>query len=273
MVLIFGKRSNLSKALGKSIEDAILLSSKENFEEIISALRLKKENVQIIFNNFQASTDLYDIKNLDNYIENSIFNTARILTMLEKNNIVIDKIIYTSSSSVYGNNKFCSEIDSVMPTSLQAALKVSNEELIKRFCEARNIDYTIARVFNMYGGEDKFSVISKIKYAYINKRSLNIINGGTSIRDYICINDVINVYLQLLKIKKLPKILNIASGNGNRVYDILNFLKLEGLQIQTVNTQRDELKASIANTDLLNTIIGTTDFIKVEDYLLKELKK
>ena len=159
-----------------------------------------------------------------------------------------------------------------MPMSLQAALKVANEELIKRFCGSRKIEYTIARIFNMYGGEDKFSVINKIKKSYADNEPLNIINRGISIRDYIHINDVVNVYLKLLEIESLPKILNIASGNGKRIHDILNFLKSKSIQIQTINIVRHELKASIANTDLLNALIDTTNFIQVEDFLLKELQ-
>lgn len=272
--IIIGKRSNLTLSLSKQLDKTILFSSsvQENNLANFCNKRINEDNVSIVFNNFQTSRHLYDNINLDKYIDTSIYATSKVLMQLDKAKVNINKIIYTSSSSVYGNNKFCSETDQVMPMSLQAALKVANEELIKRFCEARDISYTIARIFNMYGGADKFSVISKIKNSYVHKEVLNIINGGVSMRDYVYINDVVNVYIKLLKIENLPKILNIASGNGKRVHDILNFLKLKGIQIQTANTQRDELKASIANIDLLNTLVDTTDFIQVEDYLLKELQ-
>lgn len=271
MVVIVGKRSNLSKNIAFQIKNCILISNSSELESILNTTKVD-DKIKLIFNNFQISTKLNDCNDLDEYVDKSIYETSKILDVLDKKEIHTSKIIYTSSSSVYGNNKFCSEVDSVMPMSLQAALKVANEELIKRFCESRNIDYTIARIFNMYGGEDKFSVISKIKKTYLNNEPLNIINGGISIRDYIHINDVINVYLKLLELEALPKILNIASGNGKRVHDLLNFLKSKSIQIQTINIDRDELKASIANTDLLNTLVDTTDFIQVEDFLLKELQ-
>ena len=37
-----------------------------------------------------------------------------------------------------------------------------------------NIDYIIARVFNMYGGNDNFSVISKIINASLLKKTLHL---------------------------------------------------------------------------------------------------
>ncbi|BAK70354.1 NAD-dependent epimerase/dehydratase family protein [Aliarcobacter butzleri] len=271
MTIIIGRRSNLSQELSKKIKDCILISSNNIDNELVDLSKSIREPVNIVFNNFQNSTLLNENSRLDKYIEKSILDTSKVLEIISINNIDVSKIIYTSSSSVYGNNKFCSESDQVMPLSLQSALKISNEELMKRFCESRSIDYTIVRIFNMYGGEDKFSVISKIKNAYLDNEKLNIINDGTAIRDFIHIDDVVNVYLKLLEIKTLPKILNVATGNGKRVSDILNYLKTKSIKIQTENIQRDELKASIANTDLLNTIVDTSNFQKVEDFLLKEL--
>lgn len=272
MLLIIGKRSNLSKLLYSNLENSFLISDAKEVIRIINNMNIKNDSISIIFNNFQISSKLNSFIDLDDYVDKSIYETSKILTILDKREIGINKIIYTSSSSVYGNSKFCSETDLVAPMSLQAALKVSNEELIKRFCEPRGIDYTLARVFNMYGAEDYFSIISKIKDAYINKKTLNIINEGSSIRDFVHINDVVLVYKKILNSQNNPKILNIASGNGKKVYDILQFLKMKGIEIQTINNQRDELKSSIANIKKLKEFIDTDNFVKVEDFLVKELK-
>jgi len=275
LILVIGQRSNLSKFLHMHLKNSLVFSTifDDNCISTIKNLQMNQINIQIVFNNFEGSTNLYSSRALDDYVKNSIYSTAKILTTLDENNIDVDKIVYTSSSSVYGNNKFCSETDPVMPMSLQASLKVANEELIKRFCEVRNIDYTIARIFNMYGGEDRFSVISKIKDAYISNQPLNIINGGVAIRDYVYITDVVKSYEKILETTNAPKIINIASGNGKRVHDMLSHLQSNSIYIPTVNSQRDELKASIANTDLLDTLVDTRNFIQVEDYLLKELRK
>lgn len=270
MTLIVGKRSNLSKALINNIDDVVLVSAHEDFEYLLEG----QKHIKVIFNNFQASTNLYDTQDLDKYIENSISHTANILTMLDKHSVIIDKIIYTSSSSVYGNNKFCSEIDNVNPMSLQASLKVANEELIKRFCKSRNINYTIARIFNMYGNEDNFSVISKIKKAYLNKENLNVINNGEAVRDYIHISDVVKIYKKLLTTNSVElNVLNIASGEGKNIKHILEQLRENNIQLHTNNIQKEEIKASIADTTKLNEIIDTSNFIRVEDFLLKELKR
>ncbi|WP_372998874.1 NAD-dependent epimerase/dehydratase family protein [Sulfurimonas sp.] len=274
MTLIIGKRSNLSNKISEQFNDCVLISSSEIENNLDSLLKYCQDNrVNVILNNFQASTFLNDNQDFDNYITKSILNTSRILSFFISNNIIINKLIYTSSSSVYGNNKFCSENDQVKPMNLQGALKVSNEELIKRICKEYKINYTIARVFNMYGGDDKFSIINKIKNCYLSNKALNIINGGKAIRDYIYIDDVVNVYKNLIyTVDNLPNILNIANGNGRRVIDFLSILKSAGIVLEINNIQNDEISVSIADITLLNEIIDINNFTDVETFLINELK-
>lgn len=273
LTLIIGKRSNLSKKLFASLDNSILVASHDienNMSDIFK--NHKNKIINIIFNNFQSSILLNDNSDFNDYITKSILNTSKVLTFLIANNIQINKVIYTSSSSVYGNNKFCSESDQVKPMNLQGALKIANEELIKRFCVDHNISYTITRIFNMYGGNDNFSIISKIKNAYLNNEELNIINDGMGIRDYVHIDDVTEVYKILLyNTSKIPQILNIASGNGKKLFDILNILSKNRIYINTNNIQREEINASIADIELLNQLVDIQDFINVQDYLLKKL--
>ncbi|QOY54064.1 SDR family oxidoreductase [Candidatus Sulfurimonas marisnigri] len=275
MTLVVGKRSNLSKKILEKCDDCVLISSFEIENNLDYILKYcKSGRVNIVLNNFQISISLNENINFDDYLTKSILNTSRILSFLINNNIIISSLIYTSSSSVYGNNKFCSEDDQVKPMNLQGALKVANEELIKRFCNEYKINYTITRIFNMYGGDDNFSVISKIKSSYLNNEVLNIINNGNAIRDYVHIDDVVKVYKNLLnKRDNIPKVLNIASGSGKRIFDILNVLSKNQIHIDINNIEREEINASISDVSLLNQVVNTDDFTNVIDYLLKELKR
>lgn len=270
-VFIIGKGSNLSSFLSKKIINSKLISSREiltNIEE----LNVLKDNlpINIIFNNFQPATKLNEFFNLENYVVNSILTTSKVLDFIKNNQIVVNKIIYTSSSSVYGNNILCNENDELKPMNLHASLKVANEKLVEKFCIENSIDYTIARIFNMYGGDDNFSIISKIIKAYKNNEELNIINNGNAIRDFIHIEDVVDIYSKILD-KKDIKILNIGSGNGSSIKNILDFLNNHNIKIKTKNIQREELKISTADISKLKELLKKDTFFGVEDYLKKEL--
>jgi len=270
-VFIIGKGSNLSSFLSKKIINSKLISSREiltNIEE----LNVLKDNlpINIIFNNFQPATKLNEFFNLENYVVNSILTTSKVLDFIKNNQIVVNKIIYTSSSSVYGNNILCNENDELKPMNLHASLKVANEKLVEKFCIENSIDYTIARIFNMYGGDDNFSIISKIIKAYKNSEELNIVNNGNAIRDFIHIEDVVDIYSKILD-KKDIKILNIGSGNGSSIKNILDFLNNHNIKIKTKNIQREELKISTADISKLKELLKKDTFFGVEDYLKKEL--
>ena len=270
-VFIIGKGSNLSSFLSKKIINSKLISSREiltNIEE----LNVLKDNlpINIIFNNFQPATKLNEFFNLENYVVNSILTTSKVLDFIKNNQIVVNKIIYTSSSSVYGNNILCNENDELKPMNLHASLKVANEKLVEKFCIENSIDYTIARIFNMYGGDDNFSIISKIIKAYKNNEELNIVNNGNAIRDFIHIEDVVDIYSKILD-KKDIKILNIGSGNGSSIKNILDFLNNHNIKIKTKNIQREELKISTADISKLKELFKKDTFFEVEDYLKKEL--
>lgn len=269
--LIIGKSSNLSIRLMNFIEDAELLSTRDICNEEISWESYQGEKLNIIFNNFQKAIMLNDLTSPVNYIKYSILATSIVLENLAKHQN-INKIIYTSSSSVYGNNIFCKESDDIKPINLHASLKASNERLIEQFCKLNNIDYTIARVFNMYGGDDEFSIVSKIIKSYTNNEVLNIANHGSAIRDFIHIDDVVKIYRDILTIKNLP-ILNIGSGEGVSIKNIIDYLKLNNINIKTTNISRSEIKMSTADNDLLLKSIKTNDFTKVEDYILKTIKQ
>jgi nucleoside-diphosphate-sugar epimerase len=267
--LIIGQNSNLTQALLSALPNSLALSSR-NLSDTIELLEpYKHQTINLIFNNFQTATQLGEASHISQYIENSIHITAKALEYF--NETPIAKIIYTSSSSVYGNNIFCDEQDEVTPLNLHAALKVSNEKLIEQYAKNRQIDYSIARIFNMFGGNDTFSIISKILTAYTEEKPLVIINNGNAIRDFIHIDTVVEVYNKLLTTSGIP-LINIGSAKGTSIRNILDFLKNHGVELQTQNLSREELKISTANNAIMVELLEHNGFIDVESYLLERLK-
>lgn len=266
--IIIGKSSNLSNALNAALKNTLRVSSRELMKDIKILEKYKNQNMNLIFNNFQPATELNTLCSAEEYVSNSILVTAKVLDYFK--NTKINKIIYTSSSSVYGNNILCNEKDELKPINLHASLKVANEKLIEKYCSDNTIDYTITRIFNMYGGNDNFSIISKIIYAYKTNQELMIVNNGNAIRDFIHIDDVVAVYIKLLNIKNV-KVMNIGTGYGSSIKNILDFLSNHAIHIKTNNIFRDELKTSTADIRLLDELLHKESFMKIEEYLKREL--
>lgn len=266
--LIIGKNSNLSFHLDKYIKDTQLVSSLD-VKTLLKSLANTKVN--IIFNNFQSATKLNDLSLPSQYIYRSIQSTADTLELILKYNIKINKLIYTSSSAVYGNNIYGSESDQPLPLNLHATLKLSNEKLIEKFAIENKISYIITRVYNMYGGDDNFSVISKIIKASKTSENLTIVNNGNAIRDFIHIDDIVFVYKQILN-SHYVGILNLGTGEGHSIKGIIDFLSNHSVTVNTTSITRDELKISTANNEKLLDVIGEYTFINLHNFILNTIK-
>jgi UDP-glucose 4-epimerase len=270
--IIVGKRSNLSNHLLDSLDNAIAISSSQAIEALSQLDWSQIDKVNLILNQFQPATRLNDLSSPTEYIDNAISTTANILMFIKDKSSKVNKVVYTSSSSVYGNNESCIETDVPQPLSLHATLKLANEKLVSQFCSAEDIDYTIARVFNMYGGNDEFSIVSKIIKAYKNQHSISLINDGNAIRDFIHISDVVEAYKIILTSSDID-VVNVASGHGKSVRIILDYLHERDIEISTSNIERDEISVSIANNAILKTMLASHyRFESVEDHVLSELQ-
>ena len=184
---------------------------------------------------------LEKINNYEDFIKKSIFEVSKFLDILKK--FKINHIIYSSSSSIYNSineNDFTDQRN----RKLYASTKYNVENLIKNFCYQNNIKLSIARIFNIFGEEEKFSIISKIINCYkSDKLTLKLINQGESIRDFIHINDVVDCYKQILK-NKILGIVDVGSGFGVKIIDIINAIGKNSFKIK--NIKKSESSYSLA---------------------------
>ncbi len=50
--------------------------------------------------------------------------TAKVLDFIKKMDLDVNRIVYTSSSSVYGNSEFCREADPLQPLVIKCIFKI-----------------------------------------------------------------------------------------------------------------------------------------------------
>ena len=131
-----------------------------------------------------------------------------------------------SSLSVYGNKqKKLSENDTLKPISIYAKNKIKAEKLCELYSKKYNISILILRISSVYGNGLRkrfiFDACTKIK----NNR--NVFMGmGTEIRDYLHINDFVNLIKKIIskKIKKF-EIINVGSGKKIKIIEVIKFIK------------------------------------------------
>lgn len=258
--IILGKESNISNHLSKKFKLEVY-----SIKEFIKNYKnFKNKNLNLIINSFYPSSKLNSIDSYYSFCEKSLLELSKLLDVI--NYKKVNKIIYTSSSSVYNlksnNIKYFNR-------NFYASFKLSSEEMLKKFCVEKKIDIILARLFNVYGGNlDNFSIISKIKKKLLFKKEvLNIYNNGESIRDYIHLDDLTKFYKIFIN-KKLNGIFDVGSGYGVKLKDILISLNLK----KTANFSKfniNELDYSVSNIDYIKNYFILKSRRKLEQYFNK----
>ena len=164
-------------------------------------------------------------------VSSNVSATINILNKCVKNNI--KKFIFCSSGgTVYGNhNKMpISEEFSCEPISSYGLVKYNIEMYIKYFHYKYNLDYEILRLSNPYGikqlPDGSQGVIPTYIKKILNGHEIKVFGDGSSVRDYIYIDDFINLSLKLLTNHKKNNILNIGSGKGTSISELIQKIEV-----------------------------------------------
>ncbi len=158
------------------------------------------------------------------------------------------------------------------PIDMHGALKFACEQLVYFYLSKYKIEYTIARVFNIFGGKgDAFSMIFRIIDAYLSQKKIRVFNKGHALRDYIHVDDVVSSYQRLLTLNGIP-IINIASGQGTSVNTLLTALQRKGILFDTEYVNYvNEISVSVASVKLAEKYLGQFYTTSVFSYLEQQL--
>lgn len=221
--------------------------------------------------------------------KNNICGTLSMLELI--NNTDIKYLIFASSAAIYGNckNKFIKETDLKVPISPYGKSKLICENLIKDYARTNDkFKYVSLRYFNVAGSGcskiyDKSNHnLIPILIQNILKKENPIIYGHqydtpdkTCIRDYIHINDLSEVHLNVIKLlysnKKLHNAYNLGSSIGISVKEIIqhasNALKIQ-LQPRYLSKRRGDSSKIIANTELAQKDLSFKVHYSIKDIIL-----
>ena len=236
----------------------------EDFKKNLKEINKNNRKFNLIINTFYSSRKLNNIQSYKNFIKKSILDLAEFLDKISPKKI--NKIIYTSSASVYASVNSKININDRNNRYIYSSLKLSAETLLKNYCNKRKINLNICRLFNLYGAEDGFSIITKLKSLQTkSKQKLIIFNSGESIRDFIHVADVIKIYKKLLHINE-SEIYDIGTGKGLKIIEIINKLKISKDKIVFDKRKNFEIDQSIANNLSLKKKLNLYTFNKIEDF-------
>ncbi len=161
---------------------------------------------------------------------NEVNVTGTLRLLMASRNAGVKRLVFSSSSSVYGNtSKFPSkESDMPSPESPYAASKIMGEYYCRQFTQLFGLETVSLRYFNVFGPrqnpESKYSAVIPIFIDLLLKRKSPEIHwDGKQSRDFSYIDNVVEGNLKAMTAAGAAgQVFNIACHEENSVLDIFN---------------------------------------------------
>ena len=209
----------------------------------------------------------------DEYIDVNVTGTENIFKLAKEYGF---KIVYASSSSVYGNPKKIpvKEDDERKPINPYAKTKLDGEDLAKKYSEI-GVKVIGLRYFNVFGKRQskEYAGVIKLFLQRIQQKKSPKINGdGLQTRDFVHIDDVVKANVLAMDSDINHRFLNVGSGLPTSVLDLANLIiEVSGLPLEPIHGPElsGDVRATQADIKLIRKLLNWEPKVKLDDWLTK----
>jgi len=259
-----GKKENLS-----SVRDKITFLK----DSILNTNLLEKEmkGIDGVFHQAALASVQDSFSKPKEYHDVNVNGTENILKLAKKNNF---KVVYASSSSVYGNPKRIpiKEEDSKNPINPYAETKIQKEELAKEYSK-NGVKIIGLRYFNVFGkGQSKeYAGVLKLFLERIRDGLPPKINGdGTQFRDFVYVEDVADANIMSMDSNVNHDFFNVGTNTSITILELAKtIIKFSGLEIEpTFGPElKGDVKRTIADINLIKERVGWRPTVFLEKWI------
>lgn len=207
--LFSGKPENIEPFI-KSGKVTFLKGSVTDLPFLLSAF----EGADGIFHEGAIASVPRSIKNPAATNEANVTGTLNVL--IAARDCGVQKVLFASSSSVYGNTPTLPKQEEMkpMPLSPYAVSKLAGEHYLQAFCEVYGLQTVSLRYFNVFGPRqdpksEYAAVIPKFITACLAGQPLTIFGDGLQTRDFSYVKDVVQANLRAME-SSAQGVFNIA---------------------------------------------------------------
>lgn len=208
-------------------------------------------------------------KDLSDEIDENVIATLKLLDACVANKI--KKLCFISSGgTVYGESKGIPfvETDTTMPICSYGIQKLAIEKFLHLYYHKYNLDYSVIRLANPYGpGQNPKGYVGAICVfldKVINHETVLIYGDGSSVRDYIYIDDAIEGILNIANYNGKEKVFNLGSGIGTSLSEIIGLIEElihAKVKVKYFPKRISDLEYSVLDTTLYNNLFPKHEFI------------
>ncbi len=247
--------SNIAEALADEYEvvvlDNMFLGSISNISAVKDRVKIvkgdildaelvnKTADVDFILHEAAASSSPMFKQDLGGSFAVNINGFINVLNAAKENSV--KRVIFASTSSIYGNTPGCLKEDmSVSPPNFYAVTKLCDENLARIYSQEYGIETVGLRYMSIYGPHEcskgiYANLVSQFLWDIKKGKKPVIYGNGKQTRDFTYVKDAVHANILAMEARKkfLGEIFNIGTGNSvslNEMVGILN--KVLGKEIE-----------------------------------------
>ena len=259
-----GKKENIEK-----------ISKKIDFFEIdirdFSAVEDILKNIDGIFHEAALASVQDSFRIPDEFFEVNVNGTENIFKIGKKLGI---KIVYASSSSVYGNpiRIPIKESDGKNPFNPYAKTKLEGDKLAEKYAK-NGLKVIGLRYFNVFGPRQskEYAGVIKLFLERIQQGLSPLINGdGLQVRDFVYVDDVVNANILAMESNIDGEFFNIGTNSTISVLDLANMIiKFSGLKLKPIHQPAvpGDVKATQADITKAKMMLKWKPTTSIENWL------
>jgi len=267
--LSIGKIENLENIKEKIDFHRVDILDFEEMEKIVSG-------IDGIFHEAALASVPESFEKPELYNKVNVEGTENIFKLAKKNGF---KVVYASSSSVYGNPTKIpiTENDEKRSLNPYANTKIETERLAQKYSEL-GVSIIGLRYFNVYGKgqSDQYAgVITKFMERLSQKKQPIIDGDGLQLRDFVFVEDVVRANLAAMTSNLNFGFFNIGTGRAISILELARLMiSLYALSIESIfgPSRKGDVNQSLADISLARKLLNWKPERKLEDGLLKTIK-
>jgi nucleoside-diphosphate-sugar epimerase len=213
-----------------------------------------------------------------NPLETNDVNIQGTLNVLEVSRLnKVKKVIFASSSSVYGNQKHFPLTEDMTPDPLSpySLQKLAGEWYCKLYSRLYNLETVCLRFFSVYGprqneNEEHATVIARFQHLKNIKKPLPITGNGEQTRDFTHVDDVVGACLSIMnsiEFQGVGQAYNVCSGKSYSINKLALLMNGERIFLPS---KTGEIKKMIGDNNSLFKATGWIPQRSLKEYLLTE---
>jgi len=265
------KENNLMNAL--SYNNFKLIEGDIRDKNILAKI-FSENKIDIVFQLAAKVGVRPSIKEPELFFEVNVNGTLNILEAMKRYGV--KKLIFASSSSIYGNNKKVpfSEKDNVdLPISPYAATKKACELLNYTYHHLYGFNIYNLRFFTVYGPRQRPDLaIHKFAQLILTGEPIPVFGNGNTSRDYTYIDDIIQGIMSAIKKVKGYEIINIGESKTITLSNLIAIIENtvgEKAIVNRLPIQPGDVEKTFADISKAKQLLGYNPKTNIEDGIKK----